>query len=45
MFLDEGGIGVIAVLLAGAGTAVYFALERRRFARLYPVESPNSANK
>jgi hypothetical protein len=39
------GIGVIAVLLAGAGTAVYFALERRRFARLYPVESPNSANK
>lgn len=40
------GLGaVIALLIAGAGTAVYFALERRRFARLYPAEVPPSANR
>jgi hypothetical protein len=39
------GIGMIAVLIAGAGTAVYFALERRRFARIYPAEVPPSANR
>jgi hypothetical protein len=40
------GLGVvIALLIAGTGTAVYFALERRRFARLYPAEVPPSANR
>jgi hypothetical protein len=40
------GLGVvIAVLIVAAGAGVYFALERRRFARIYPAEVPPSANR
>ena len=35
------GLGVlVGVLLMGAGAALFFTLERRRFARIYPDEVP-----
>ena len=35
------GLGVVAgVLLLGAGVAAFFALERKRFSRIYPDEVP-----
>jgi hypothetical protein len=35
------GLGVVAgVLLVGAGVVLFFTLERRRFARIYPDEVP-----
>ena len=40
------GLGVvIAVLIVATGAAVYFALERRRFARIYPAEVPPGTNR
>ena len=35
------GLGIIVgVLIMGIGGAVFFTLERRRFARIYPNEVP-----